>query len=253
MHDAGDIARRRAALPQAQSRRRGDVFPPDDLDLANFRQGLANLLRHDAPAGRGGAALPRRRWQPGRRRWRRTTPGCRLRSMGSAGSLRDAGSANRSSRLYERALAIRDKTDGPGEHRRPLNSAARRRADQARPRRGSRASVQAAARHPRKARRSRKRSAADAARWISPARQPGRTASAEAEIFHKRALAISEKSYGPDDLLTGFDLLALGLLYSRRSSGSTRRSRCSPARSRSWKRSRRQAERCRLPAWRWRS
>ncbi|MBI4923895.1 MAG: CHAT domain-containing protein [Devosia nanyangense] len=53
---------------------------------------------------------------------------------------------------------------------------------------------------------------ADVLRWIGRAAAAG-DRRAEAEILFKRALAISE-SLDPDDVLTAFDLIALGQLYS---------------------------------------
>lgn len=53
----------------------------------------------------------------------------------------------------------------------------------------------------------------EAARWVANAANAG-DRSAEAEIFAKRALSISLATREADDLLTGFDFLVLGLLYS---------------------------------------
>ncbi|QDZ02150.2 CHAT domain-containing protein [Nitratireductor mangrovi] len=212
LHDAGDLEAAepayRRVLVAAEA-----AFPDGDLHLASWRQGLANLsfsTRRPAEAEQlYRAALAAREAHLG--------PG----HAAVAASLEGLGRALERQRrddeavaAYRRALPIREKLNGAES---PATDALLMRIGVA----------LMGGEHPVEAEKVFRRLLAlregkegpdgagvgEIARWIANAANAG-DRTAEAEIFSKRSLSISLATRGPDDILTGFDFLMLGLLYS---------------------------------------
>lgn len=212
LHDAGDLEAAepayRRVLVAAEA-----AFPAGDLHLASWRQGLANLFfstRRPAEAEqlyRDALAAREASLGPGH--------------AAVAASLEGLGRALERQRrddeavvVYRRALPIREKLNGAespatdallmrigvalmgGEHAVEAEKVFRRLLALRESKEGPDGA-----------------GVGEIARWIANAANAG-DRTAEAEIFSKRSLSISLATRGPDDILTGFDFLMLGLLYS---------------------------------------
>ena len=212
LHDAGrpkdaEPAYRRAIALAEPS------FPVDDADLANARQGLANLL---SQTGRPAEAEPLyRAVLPGREKEYGASSGevaSTLEGLGTALEMLDREAE--AVPLYEQSVSIREAVAGPMDVgiATPLKALGRAlmkldRPDEARPVLERLRGIHEAAEGPDGT------NVGDAIRWLAAvlARQDR---NAEAELLLRQSLAISEKRRGPDDALTGYDLLMLGTHYS---------------------------------------
>jgi CHAT domain-containing protein/tetratricopeptide (TPR) repeat protein len=185
-----------------------EILQSDDPDLANFRQGLANLLRQTARPAEAEplyrAALAGREKARGKAD---LSVASSLEGLGRALDMLDRQAD--SVPLYRRAVEIREKSASGAAVPLELLGLALIRLDR---------TEEAEPVFRRLLVMFEKRdgpdgeSVAKAVRWLASV-AARRDRNAEAEILYKRALAISVARLGADDPLTGFDLLMLGMHY----------------------------------------